>query len=113
MTEKKEIKLKKSLLTLIIKSIMLSILTLYILQHFGKISTDIFASSPKIYFFDPPFNGHNINTTEKLFEYPNYFEKVKYFYLPSIFENKIHLIITILAYVGILAFFGNYKVKLS
>ena len=57
MTEKKEIKVKKSLLTLILKSIALSILTLFIIQHFGNIrGGDLFAY-PKSYIFENPINN--------------------------------------------------------
>lgn len=57
MTEKKEIKVKKSLLTLILKSVGLSILLLFIIQHFGSIrGGDLFAY-PKSYIFENPINS--------------------------------------------------------
>lgn len=62
MTEKKEIKVKKSLLTLILKSIALSILTLFIIQHFGKIT-----GSPNFgEITGSPTNGQYIRTLPSL-----------------------------------------------
>lgn len=57
MTEKKEIKIKKSLLTLILKSILFSFLTLFIVQHFGKIGGGDLFAYPKSYIFENPINN--------------------------------------------------------
>lgn len=75
MKEKKEIKVKKSVLNLILKSGALTILTILVVQHFGKKTTDDFASNPKIYLFENPINVDVLNTTVKLLEYPTYFKK--------------------------------------
>lgn len=112
MTEKKEIKLKKSLLILILKSIGLSILTLFIIQHFGEISTDHFATNPKIYFFENPINGLVKNSSKRMFEYPTYLEKVIQFYIPSTL-NVVHIFFGSLFFGILFAFFGNYKLKLT
>ncbi len=147
MTEKKEIKVKKSLLTLILKSVVLSILILFIIQHFGKIrGGDLFAY-PKSYVFENPINNtkyscywsdgyppsnygqssmNNLNngsltglssanspTSQDRSKHMPYLMKLKEFYLPSLFGNLIHIIVGTLIFGGILAFFGNYKLKFT
>jgi len=78
-----------------------------------KVTTDNFASNPKLYFFENPLNGDTYNTTKKLFEYPTYFEKATQFYFPSVFGNLIYILIGTILFGGIFSFFGNYKLKLS
>ena len=132
MTEKKEIKVKKSLLTLILKSIALSILTLFVIQHFGEISGggdlyDGITGSPTNgqYIKTLPFEFENPINGEKYYEQYNhlygidrdrketYLMKLKDFYLPSLFGNPIHILIGTILFAGIFAFFGKYKLKLS
>ncbi len=56
-TMKKEIKVKKSLLTLMLLSVGSSLLTLFLIQHLGKIrGGDLFAY-PKSYIFENPINS--------------------------------------------------------
>lgn len=147
MTVKKEIKVKKSLLTLILKSTVLSILTLFIIQHFGNIrGGDLFAY-PKSYIFENPINSaeyscywsdgyppsnygkssmNNSNngslsglssanspTSQDRSKHMPYMMKLKEFYLPSLFGNIIHIVIGVVLFAGIFAFFGNFKLKLS
>lgn len=132
MTEKKEIKVKKSILALILKSIVLSILTLFIIQHFGKISgggdlTDGINGSPTYgqYIKTLPFEFENPLNGKKYYEDYNplygieksreesYLMKLTDFYIPSFFGNLSHLIIGAIFFGVLLAFFGNYKLKLS
>ncbi len=111
MTAKKEIKVKKSILTLILKSIVLSILTLFIIQHFGKITgggdlEDGINGSPTYgqYIRTLPFEFKNPINGAKYYENYNplygidkgrkesYLMKVTDFYIPSLFGNLGHLI---------------------
>lgn len=128
MTEKKEIKVKKSLLTLILKSIVLSILTLFIIQHFGKISgggqvTDGSQENYGIgkYLYMQPFKFENPINGQEYFEFRDptygipkdrkgtYWLKLKEFYIPSLFGNPIHILIGTILFAGIFSFFGSYK----
>jgi len=46
-------------------------------------------------------------------DYMPYLMKLTKFYLPSLLGNISHIIIGAILYAGILAFFGNYRLKLS
>jgi len=105
---------------------------LFLIQHFGKISGggklyDGISGSPTNgkYIRTLPFEFENPINGEKYFENYNphyginkerketYLMKLKDFYIPSLFDNWSHLIIGAFLFVGIFAFIGNYKLKLS
>ncbi len=132
MTEKKEIKVKKSLLTLILKSVALSILTLFIIQHFGKISGggQVTDGSQKNYglgkyLYTQPFKFENPINGKEYYENYNpsygiskgrkgtYWLKFKEFYIPSLLSNPLHILVATILFGGVFAFFGNYKLKIS
>ncbi len=132
MDKKKEIIVKKSLISLILKSIIFSILTLFIVQHFGKISgggqvTDGSQENYGIgrYLYIQPFKFENPINGQEYYEYRDptygiqkgrketYWLKLKEFYIPSLFYNISHIVVGAFLSMGILTFFKNYRFHLT
>lgn len=122
--EKKEIKVHKNVLNLILKPIILSIITLFVVQHFGKIgggyeglSYDQNSWIVTHNNFRNPINGKIYTDYENEFgigkkRKETYLKKLKIFYIPSLFGNLNHLIIVTIIYSCLFAFFGSFKFKI-
>ncbi len=117
---------------LVLKSILLSILTLFVIQHFGKISGggdlyDGVSGSPTNgkYIKTLPFEFKNPINGEKYYENYNpqyginrdrketYSMKLREFYIPSLIDNLHHVVICAIIYLVVFLFFRSYKLKFS
>jgi len=122
MKEKKEIKVKKSFLNLIFKSIGLAICTVLIILHFGKtfrtgsFNVDQWGSRSLEYSdncrYESPFENFNYTfETDCDMSYP---EKLIAFYLPQTFTSHLHYILVgSIMYGLIIYFFQKFKFKLD
>jgi uncharacterized membrane protein YagU involved in acid resistance len=105
--EKKQLVLKKSLLKRILFSILLSIITLFIVLHFGKIYGE--GGKYSYYHFENPIgDGLYVFCSGE-----DYLVRVKTFYLPSLFGNWIYIVVLAIIYFLIATFFKKYSIKLK
>lgn len=130
--EKKEIKIEKSKLGLIFKCLILSILSVFIVQHFGKIEGgSIYLGANESswcgYTFTNPINGKtycykdNVGSTichDNFFELKeqaklSYLSKLKDFYLPALFGSLIHIIVLSILIFIVALFFKKFSIKLE
>ena len=110
-----EITIKKSFLNIILKSVILSFISLIVIMHFGKTGTyyhldigmgDCEYLSP---FESSHFTGANFNTSCNL----SYFDKLIKFYIPSAFYYPLQLIIAIIIWTVLLFFGRKTKFKIE
>lgn len=133
MTKKKEIRISKSLIRMILKSLFLSILTLFIINNLSQVKIDgsikkgqgKYNSVSKeytytlVYVLKNPINGKKyFKFYEKLNQFDenwdiSYIQLLKDFYLPSLFGNLSHIFIGFIIYFGGFLFFKNYKITIK
>jgi hypothetical protein len=119
MREIKIIKISSCFLHDLLKSIFISILVIFLIEHFGHFKYENWAFDNNFVSFETVFNNvvyseTNIFTSNKLPIYPeveSYSEKFPY-YLFAVILDFIPLLITILVVLAIFRIRRNYRFKI-
>lgn len=131
MKNKRQFIVDKSFIKLAFVSLGLSLITLFILQHFGEIKGHDLLAYPKSYIFHNPINnkgftlywhdgypaklgkGDYLGSVMNRSSHIPYNKRLKEFYLPSLFSNVHHIFLGALSYGLIILFFKKFRITIK